>query len=94
MKLFHCFACCDFQGTDKSLIMNEELIWDTWDLLSMKLENHLFEMFSYKIVIILKQLNGNISTPSDTLRIEITFYDVFAQGIGMLLLITASKTNC
>lgn len=44
----------------------------------MKLENHLFEMFSYKTVITHKQLSGNISTPSDTLRVEITFYNVFA----------------
>jgi len=59
----------------------------------VNLENRFFEMFSYEIITIHKQLSGSTSTIPDTSEVEITFYDVFAHVIGMLLLITASKTN-
>lgn len=60
----------------------------------MKLEHHLFKTFSYKIEITHTQLNASTSTASDPWRAEMALYDVFAQDVGMLLLITASKTNC
>lgn len=90
---------CRASGTElgKSFMMKQELIYERWALFSMKLENHLLEMFSYKIVITHKQLMGTSSAPSDTKGlwcVRQRVCDVFAQAMGLLQLLTAPRTNC
>lgn len=62
----------------------------------MKLENHLLETLSYKIVIIHKQLQGTSSAPSATEGLWCArqrVCDVFAQAMGLLQLLTAFSQN-